>query len=660
MSSSTSAPLPDETGPSSELAPSAVPPEPTAPPVQHMPSMLAAQPEPSLRSRFWPDGRLARVLFVVGVLAFVAYLVHLISLRYGGMFSEFSADGDQPQAVWHYWRYNKTGAFPPGQLHTDYAFVMHAPPGWWVMMASLSTLMSPLIAAKFLNLVAYVGTHIVIWAAVARRSNAFIGLAAAFLLLRNVDFSAIIAGGYARSFGPILTLAFLGAFMAGAHRLVLVILVVQSALYPSVVIPCGFAYGVYTVVAGPMTPRLRRMAGMFAAGLLIIAFGKFQEIRAPAWWGDIVTLEEAMQMPAWQAGGRVSEAPLKPAALEIERNVERAFRRVGKVPLPSAGQALEKQNYALVFGGILLGTAAVPVLSWRARRRGQSFVDAFPWQIPALFVGALAAYFLARALAFKLYLPYRPLQHVWAYCFYAGVPLLTWCLARNLIRSTAIATLVAVVVAVVPTVLFFGDGNEAGPANYSPYASNAKLYRWVQKQPVDKIFAGEFGYTDKTPLFAWHQSYVTKNLSHPFRRGYYDECERRIRRMYEALYSDNLQAVVDFAHAEHVDYFIVRKQTFDALDSRLFQPVKNDLAPLFKKNKAKGFALASPPARAVVFTSRGTRVLSVAKLEEALREAAVAPAQLPASPAPSEGAADDDDDGAPSGPPAGDERESEL
>lgn len=580
---------------------------------------------PTARQRYWPAGRGARTVFVAAVVAMLACLGYLIAIRYGQMFFEFSADGDQPQAVWHYWRYRVSGAFPPGQLMTDYAFAMHAPPGWWLMMASLSTFTSPLVAAKVLNLVAYVGTHVVIWAAVSRRSNAFVGLAAAFLLMRNVDFSAIIAGGYARSFGPMLTLAFLGAFMVNAHRLVLVILVVQAALYPSVVIPCGICYGLYTVVAGPMPQRLRRMAGMFVAGLLIIAFGKFQDLRAPPWWGGLVTLEEALEMPAWQAGGRVSEAPLRPASMEMSRNVQRAFRTVGQVPLPGAGGFIARHAYLPVLGPIVLGIATLPLLAWwrrrRAARAGQPaasarLVDPFPWQVVLLFCGAFIAYWLARFLAFKLYLPYRPLQHVWAYCFYAGIPLLTWSLARNLIKNTSVATVVAVSLAVVPVVLFFGNGNEAGPANYGRYDSNAKLYRWIQKQPVGKMFAGEFGFVDKTPLFTWHQSYVTKNLAHPFRKGYYGECERRIRLMYEALYATDLQAAVAFAQAEGVDYFIVRRSTFTELDTRLFQPVKRDLAATFKNAKKKGFALASPPQRAIVFRDRDTRVLSVARLAE--------------------------------------------
>ena len=106
--------------------------------------------------RLWPRALTERVVLCVAAAAVLAFMIVLMALRYRGMFGEFSADGDQPQAVWHYWRYRVAGAFPPGDLMTDYAYVMHAPPVWWALMASLSTFMSPLVAAKVLNIVAWV------------------------------------------------------------------------------------------------------------------------------------------------------------------------------------------------------------------------------------------------------------------------------------------------------------------------------------------------------------------------------------------------------------------------------------------------------------------------------------------------------------------------
>ena len=72
----------------------------------------------------------------------------------------------------------------------------------------------------------------------APKTNHFIGLAGAALLARSTYFFRITAGGYARTFGPTLTLFFVAAWLAGKRRLALVILVLQAGIYPSVMMPC--------------------------------------------------------------------------------------------------------------------------------------------------------------------------------------------------------------------------------------------------------------------------------------------------------------------------------------------------------------------------------------------------------------------------------------
>lgn len=592
--------------------------------------LAAPQEAPSLRERLWPQSLAERRVIVALALAVVAYIIGVQVQRYAGMFNEFAADGDQPQAVFQYWRYHIAGAFKPGDLVTDYAFVMHAPPLWWAMMSTLSTLMQPLLAAKVLNLVAFGLTCVAMWFCVARRSHAIVGLAAVVLLIRNWDFSYIIAGGYARSFGPLLTILFLTAFTAGRHRIALGLLVLQAALYPSVVIPCGIAYGTYTVVAGPMGPRLRRMAGMFAAGLLIIAFGKFQDLASPSWWGTVVTLEQAKTMPAWGPGGRVSEVPLRPFVGDLERHFNRAFHPNGHVPSRKAAEGV-LGHPELLAGAAAITIAVSGAVTWRRRRQGRTVGDAFPWQIPALFLAAFCSYVLARQLAFKLYVPYRPLQHVWPYMIYAGLPLLMWSLASTLIRARAAAIAVTFVVSVVPMMLLFGDGLEHGPRTYAAHTANRPLYLWIRSQPIDAVFAGEIAYIDNVPLFGHHRAYMTKNMAHPFRIGYYNEAERRLREMYTALYATDLQDVVAFGAREHVDFLIVREASFANFDQRLFQPLRKQLSPVFTAGRKKGFALRNLPPSAVVYRTGDVSVVDLQKLDVALK--AGAPRTSPPLPA---------------------------
>lgn len=615
-----------------------MPHDPTEPVLAHEEPTAPVKATLRFEASGWlPTSAAGRVAAVVCGLLLTGYIVATLRLRLAGILQPWTADGDQAQAVWQYWRYHISGLFPPGDFLTDYAFKMHAPPVWWAMMASGSLFFEPVTVAKFWNIIAYVSTVIVTIIAIGRRSNVFVGMAAAFLLARNLDFSTIIAGGYARSFGPMLTMLFLGVFIAGRHRLALGVLVFQAAFYPSVVIPCGIAYGLYTVVAGPMPLRLRRMAGMFVAGLLIIALGKSQDIGAPEWWGPLVTLEEAEKSPVWGPGGRITEAPLRPISTELPRHLSRAWRVSGDVVDQDITNTIGRHMPEVPLGLLLLGVGGFLVLVFWRYRRGEAVIDPFPWQIPMLIAAAVLAYLLARQLAFRLYLPYRPLQHVLPYLFYATMALLPWALLVNLMpRRRTLATVLACAIAIVPNVVLFGDGLEKGPTTYANYSWNKNLYERLRRLPKNVMVAGDFISTSSAPLFGHVLVYVNRNLAHPFRLGFWAEAERRILESYTALYATSLDEIVDFGQREKIDYLLWQTVTLKQPDKRLFRPVKQPLDAMFKKNKAIGFALEKElPKEAIAFRDRDTVLLDLKKLA-ALK--ASGRLTKPSTPPPSEGA----------------------
>jgi hypothetical protein len=591
----------------------------------------------ALETWLWPRDWPRRAVVLVAAGALLAYIGVTFVVRLGAMFDPWSADGDQAQAVWHYWRYHKAGAIPPGDLLTDYAFVMHAPPVWWALMASLSSIFEPVTSAKILNTLAYWLTPLLAFVVVARRSHFLVGIAAAFLLARSLDFHGIIAGGYARSFGPLLVYLFLWTFLERRHLATLAVLVFQAAFYPSVVMPCGIAYGVYVVAAGPMRARLFRTGTMFVAGLLIIALGKVQDLRAPDWWGPIVTEAEALEMPAWGPGGRINEAPLKPISFELERNLTRAFHPSGAALVNAAAKSFRRHTAWWCGGFLLLVSSAIAffhVRSWRARIEGAEVDRHTPLPFELLLVGvaAFVAYLLARALAFKLYLPYRTLQHTFPYLIYVGAPLLTWCaLSRALPRRPWLAAALTCGAWVLLACTLWGHGVERGPKTYQSFAGGRPFYLFIRDLPNDAVFAGDFSHVATIPLFGAHQVYVNKNLAHPFRQGYYAECERRILRMYQALYATSLDEVAAFGREENVRYFMFHTRSFATPDVRLFMPPKRELDALFHKNKKVGFALADVPKEAVVWRSRSADryIVDLQKLDRLRAHAAPEPGGAP-------------------------------
>ncbi len=556
---------------------------------------------------------------------FCAWALPTILLRLENAWSEFAADGDQPQAIFYYWNYHLDGVFPDGNPLTEFASVMHTPPVWWLLMATLSVVIEPLFAAKLLNLVALVLTPLMAYAAVRQRSNHFIALAAAALLLRSTDFAAIIAGGYARSFGPFLVYLFLWAFIGLRHRACLGILVFQAAFYPSVVIPCGLVYGAYVVLAGPtMKQRLRRCAGMFVAGILIIGFGKYQDLKRPEWWGPLVWKSEAEKEPAWfRPDGRFHDLPLRPLSEDIRRQSLRAFRADGNVLFNEAIVRFDREHkHLLILAPPVLCVLVLVALWLRRRRRGLAPPDEperFPWQITALAGAAFFSLLLTRGFAFKLYVPIRVTAHVWPYLIYAAVPLVTWHVLRRLWPNAPMKAIAwSVVLALLPSFGISGDGTGNRPRTYVDYGSDAAVWRAIRELPKDALIAGSNYHTDRIPLFSVRQVYANKTLSQPWRMAYYDECERRMLETYRALYATDLHEVVRFAEQEDVDYLVYSPKRLRKLDGRLFEPVRSKLAGVHAHAKRRGFVLEEPPKDAVVFQGRGTVVLDMERLRKLL------------------------------------------
>lgn len=528
-------------------------------------------------------------------------------------------DGDHAQAVAHYWRYHVEGAMPAGDLLTDYAFLMHAPLGWWAPMALLSTVVTPLAAAKLLSLVAYAATGAFAWLLVYRKGNVYLAAATLVLIARCSACHFFLAGGYARSFGPPLVLLFLCAWVLWSHRAVLVVLVLQAALYPSVVIACGLAYGAYCVLAGPMNARIKRCATLALAGVVIIALGMMQDLRAPKEWGSVVWLEDALEMPAWGPGGRIQEAPLRPVSSEIWKNLIRPYTTHGDAPLrklvPGASSMMRNAK-TFVYAWAAFFVLVVARRIWR----GGAYGFVIPWQLPALFLGALVGYFVARALAFKLYLPYRVLAHSWVWIMILLMPLVAYEVGMWIFRGrSGRATAFALVLSLVPAIGFLGHGLALVPGIYTNTgADRARLHAWLRKNtPVDATFAGDLGTMDRIPLFAYRQVLVNRALAHPFRPGFYQLTEDRVRETYEALYADDPAALVAFADKWSVEYIVYSTDAFTKVDKRVFEPVRRDVAKLFRANKPKGFAVDKVPPSAVVFKHKKVRVIDVARLRNA-------------------------------------------
>jgi hypothetical protein len=334
-----------------------------------------------------------------------SYVVVVTILRFWGSLEPWASEGDWRQWIFQYWRYTVDGAFPPGDLLTDYIFACQ-PPLYWLAMASLSTFLAPAHAAVALSWVAWGLLLGAVFLGVRGRAGALVGLIAVALLVRDVELFRWSAGGYPRSFGPGLVAWFLAAWLNGRFGLAVAAIVVASGLYPSVAVPCGLALGAATVVEflGVVDVRAwRRRIAMLGGAAAALAFvGQLQNALAPAWWGPVVKLAETGIESTRH--GRWTWAPLAPFWRSLRDPLGELVSRSGWATFDKSLLTLPDLTRPLELAA---GIAVVGMIAVLARRRPR----ALPWQLFVFFAAALSAYALARALAFRLYLPRRMVQH---------------------------------------------------------------------------------------------------------------------------------------------------------------------------------------------------------------------------------------------------------
>ncbi len=117
-------------------------------------------------------------------------------------------------------------------------------------------------------------------------------------------------------------------------------------------------------------------------------------------------------------------------------------------------------------------------------------------------------------------------------------------------------------------------------------------------------------------------------MAHPVRAGYFAEHECRMLAMYGAYYANDLKDVVAFCEREKIDWFIVDRTRFSAVekgDGQLFEPVRSKVVALFDARKAQGFAMAKLPREVTAYHHGDYDVVEVARLREHVQRSQTTP-----------------------------------
>jgi hypothetical protein len=537
------------------------------------------------------------------------YVLVIFFSRMAPNFFPYFAETDWKQWIWQYHRYARDGAFPPGQLLTDYGFAMQ-PPLYWLVMATLSSVLSPQWAAGIVNMIAIAGAFYFVARVVEARTSPLFAAAAAALLARDEDFLRITLGGYPRTFGPTLTLAFLAFWIEGRHRAVLFTFVVGAALYPSVVVPCALVYGAWCVLFAGRAGWWRRNLELAACAVVVALLSLVQNMEAPAWWGHVLTLDEAVNRPELGPDGRFPWLPFTSFWPRVVAYIGQPFEIRGLIGRKLHLYPWSSHVVAGVFVVVLAVLVVAAVVLWRRKRTAQLV----PLH-PLFLVGsATFAFWLARTLAFRLYLPHRMVQHTIPYAIVVVFVVAAFVVGRALLGEKRGS--VAALALVLSPFVVAGDGLYGG--GWRTYAEDKPLYQWLETHtPITAQFAGTLQILDEIPFFSRRQAYVNWKMAHPVRAGYFAENERRMLAMYGAYYANDFADVVAFCDREKIDWFIVDRTRFAGVekgDGQLFEPVRSKVVAIFDARKANGFVMASLPADVVAFHHGDYDVVDVAKL----------------------------------------------
>lgn len=442
-----------------------------------------------------------------------------------------------------------------GDLLAHYSLA-YQPPGYVWLFRSLSLVVNPLTAARFLPLLLFALSAGLLLLVVRSFSGRFEALLSCSIFLASPLFLQKMAGAHPRAFAtPFLLLTLLLLFRR-RHRSLGLLLVMQSLFYPMIFLLSsatsllGLLFGQLRLVDRRLRPVTSwrvfvpvSLGVLLGCGALVTRYWGPEDPQI----GSLVTRAEMEASPEFFAGGRARHLPQR----GLQRNTEQVIRQ----GLPNTGRVLGIDTFNRMPGWqfrflllLLLVTIFLAV-----RRRG--FLPA-PWL--ALAISSVALYLLADYLLLRLFFPKRYVMYSISLLVVVAVALAAGALLRLIPAGWARQTAQALSLTVVALHLPGMAG--AGLDDYSP---RGELYRFAATLPKDAILAGHPTSLEGIPLFSGRRVLATLETSTPYYTGYWQQLKDRLYPFFEAYYGSDPSALASWLKHQDIDYLVVDESTFD-------------------------------------------------------------------------------------------------
>lgn len=216
-----------------------------------------------------------------------------------------------------------------------------------------------------------------------------------------------------------------------------------------------------------------------------------------------------------------------------------------------------------------IAVIAVVLVTVVRLRRGRKVSESVVPEFLGFGCVILGCYFLARAVAFALYIPDRYFGMPAGVFFAVFVPSFLWLVtsATNGASLGAIRGLGlrygAQLMLVLATFAFGGFGAR-GPELFDVcYQRQEALWDFLKlKTSADAVIAGHPTTLDGVQLFGRRIGYVTTETAHPFYDRYYAEVKRRMEVTFSAHYAQDWRGFHTLLSREGIDYFVFRVGDF--------------------------------------------------------------------------------------------------
>ena len=325
-----------------------------------------------------------------------------------------------------------------------------------------------------------------------------VGAAAVVLLFHCLFVWGRIVGLDARAFGFPLVMSFLRYAVERRERPVLAILLAATLFYPSVFLICAPAYGATLLWPWRLDARWQRFLGVTAIGLIVLAATALRvdpRIGHPILYSELAKLQQRGIVGTW---------PLPPAT-DVMRQAVRTSLHDDYGVIHRWEHAPWRENGTILWA-VAAALALVLLRRWRTLAR-------VPIVLPALFVGSLAAFGVAQALPYRLYIPERMLQYAWPPALILGFLLLAY-LAFSTLTPRWAGVLAALVVCGLELGLY-GDGLVRDVNVHDWTRKDDATVRFVATLPKAVTLAAAFDTSSSIQTFARRQVLLSSILNTP-------------------------------------------------------------------------------------------------------------------------------------------------